>query len=80
MQTTYQLNMQELGTAFIKSLKTLLPNQEVDITMKTLTTPDEVSDENWLKAATANPAFSFLQDDAENIYSITAGTPLVNEV
>ena len=37
---------------------------------------DEVSEAEWRRAAAANPAFQFLQDAAEDIYSPTDGKPL----
>lgn len=40
-----------------------------------LPTDDEPNDENWLSAQAQNPAFDFLHDEAEAIYSATDGTP-----
>ncbi|MBW4481792.1 MAG: hypothetical protein KME14_04540 [Tildeniella torsiva UHER 1998/13D] len=34
---------------------------------------NDLSDEDWLKAATQNPAFDFLQDSEEDIYSVSDG-------
>jgi hypothetical protein len=36
MQTTYRLNTQEIDMAFMKALKTLFNNQEVEITVKSV--------------------------------------------
>ncbi|MGR3219631.1 MAG: hypothetical protein ACUZ8H_07420 [Candidatus Anammoxibacter sp.] len=38
--------------------------------------PDEtdISEKEWLKAAYNNPAFDFLKDNEEDIYSISDGT------
>jgi hypothetical protein len=36
MQTTYLLNTQELNMTFIRSLKSLLPNQDVEIRVSTV--------------------------------------------
>jgi hypothetical protein len=36
MQTTYLLNTQELNMTFIRSIKSLLPNQDVEIKVSTL--------------------------------------------
>ncbi len=36
MQTTYLLNTQELNMTFIKSLKSLLPNQNIEIRVSTI--------------------------------------------
>ncbi|PSR18270.1 hypothetical protein C8255_08275 [filamentous cyanobacterium CCP3] len=36
---------------------------------------NDLSDDDWLKAATQNPAFDFLQDAEEDIYSVSDGKP-----
>jgi len=36
---------------------------------------DEFSEDEWLYAAARNPAFSFLKDPTEDIYSLTDGKP-----
>jgi hypothetical protein len=36
---------------------------------------DEVSEAAWLAAAAQNPAFQFLRDQEEDIYSLADGTP-----
>lgn len=36
---------------------------------------NDLSDEDWLKAATRNPAFDFLHDAEEDIYSVSDGKP-----
>ena len=36
---------------------------------------NDLSDDDWLKAATQNPAFGFLQDSEEDIYSVSDGKP-----
>lgn len=35
----------------------------------------EIGDSEWLKAAAGNPAFDFLNDPAEDIYSLNDGRP-----
>ncbi|MAT98831.1 MAG: hypothetical protein CL608_16935 [Anaerolineaceae bacterium] len=40
------------------------------------TVEDEISEEEWLKAAARNPAFQFLHDAAEEIYTIEDGKPI----
>lgn len=40
---------------------------------------DEVSEAEWNRAIAANPAFEFLHDSAEDIYSPTDGKPLRRE-
>lgn len=42
--------------------------------------PEELSETEWLQAATQNPAFQFLHDPAEDIYSVTDGKPFHDEV
>lgn len=37
---------------------------------------EETDSKQWLSAITNNPAFDFLQDEQENIYSLTDGNPL----
>ncbi|MGB5158040.1 MAG: hypothetical protein WBN77_11485 [Desulfobacterales bacterium] len=36
---------------------------------------DEIDEISWLRAASCNPAFSFLSDPGEDIYSISDGKP-----
>lgn len=79
MQTTYLLNTQELNMTFIKSLKSLLPNQDVEIKVSTLSKNKSIKDKEWLKATSQSPSFDFLQDEAEDIYSLNDGTPIVDE-
>ncbi len=35
----------------------------------------DIDESEWLQAATENPAFSFLEDPEEDIYSINDGKP-----
>lgn len=49
MQTTYLLNTQELNMTFVRSLKSLLPNQDIEIRVSTLPT-NKVIDEITLMA------------------------------
>jgi len=37
---------------------------------------DEISDGAWLNAISTNPAFDFLKDKKEDIYSIADGKPM----
>ena len=78
MQTTYLLNTQELNMTFIKSLKSLLPNQDVEIRVS-IVSKNNIQDKQWLKAISKNPSFDFLQDESEDIYSLNDGNPLDNE-
>jgi hypothetical protein len=36
---------------------------------------EDISEESWPKAALSSPAFDFLKDAAEDIYSVTDGKP-----
>ena len=40
------------------------------------TAEEEISEEEWLKAAARNPAFQFLHDAAEEIYTLEDGKPI----
>jgi hypothetical protein len=40
---------------------------------------DEWDEKEWLHAATRNPAFKFLKDPEEDIYSLNDGEPLHDE-
>jgi len=42
--------------------------------------PEELSETEWLQAAAQNPAFHFLHDPVEDIYSVTDGKPFHDEV
>ena len=35
----------------------------------------EIDEEEWLRAAAANPAFDFLKESEEDIYTLTDGRP-----
>jgi hypothetical protein len=37
---------------------------------------DEISEATWLAAATSNPAFSFLNDPVEDVYTLDDGVPV----
>ena len=41
---------------------------------------DEIDEISWLKAASRNPAFTFLADKEEDIYSINDGQPFHDEI
>lgn len=40
---------------------------------------DELDETEWLKAAARNPAFDFLNDPEEDIYSLEDGKPFYDE-
>ncbi len=76
MQTTYHLNTQELNMTFIKSLKSLLPNQDVEIRVSTLSKNNSITNDDWVWGTAVSPSFDFLHDKAEDIYSLNDGTPI----
>lgn len=39
----------------------------------------QIDEKEWLRSAAANPAFAFLNDAAEDIYTLTDGKPLSDE-
>ena len=39
----------------------------------------DISETEWLQAAAANPAFDFLKDPEEDIYTLSDGRPFHNE-
>lgn len=41
---------------------------------------EEISDDSWVQALRGNTAFDFLYDLDEDIYSLTDGQPLTDEV
>ena len=51
-----------------------------DSNVRVLILMDEMTDENdeklWLKSISKNPAFDFLKDAGEDIYSLTDGEPV----
>ncbi|WP_008316749.1 hypothetical protein [Leptolyngbya sp. PCC 6406] len=40
--------------------------------------PEDIGDAQWLKAAVENPAFDFLKDPEEDIYTVNDGKPFQN--
>lgn len=41
---------------------------------------DEISEKDWLRAASKNSAFDFLKDSSEDIYTLEDGKPLENAI
>ena len=39
----------------------------------------DIDEREWLQAAVSSPAFDFLKDPAENIYTLTDGKPFYDE-
>jgi hypothetical protein len=79
MQTTYRLNSQELSINFIKSLKSLFVNQEIEVIVRPVPDPSQIKDSDWVLQTNSSPSFDFLNDEAEDIYTIFDGKPLNNE-
>ena len=51
-------------------------DSKIRITMLVEKINDEIDDEIlWLNSISSNPAFDFLKDSNENIYSLTDGEP-----
>jgi hypothetical protein len=75
METIFRLNTTELSTDFVKSIKTIYKNQQVEIIVREI--PSELAD--WQKAVSSNPVFDFLHDEAEGIYSVTDGKAFNHE-
>ncbi|HEY2726608.1 MAG TPA: hypothetical protein VGI61_05515 [Parafilimonas sp.] len=40
---------------------------------------DDITDEEWIKFLSTNPAFDFLKEEAEDIYTIHDGKPYHSE-
>lgn len=40
---------------------------------------EDISEEEWLRAAGANPAFEFLKDPQEDIYTLSDGRPFYDQ-
>ena len=41
---------------------------------------EDISEKEWIETATKNEAFNFLEDEAEDIYTLKDGKPLQNEI
>ena len=58
--------------------KAILPvGREVRVVVLVPTTEEDLSENTWLEAAQHNPAFAFLADATEDIYSLEDGEPFV---
>ena len=49
--------------------------RQVRVVVLLMTTEDDISESEWLAAAANDPAFAFLADAAEDIYSLKDGKP-----
>ncbi len=41
---------------------------------------DDLNEKEWMKAASKNDAFDFLNDEAEDIYTLEDGKPVYDEI
>ena len=53
-------------------------NQKVKVILL-IPEQEEIENQIWLESISANPAFDFLKEEAEDIYSITDGEPITDE-
>jgi hypothetical protein len=58
-----------------KPLDVIAKNQKVKVIILYDET-DDIGEMEWLSAIANNPAFEFLKDEGENIYSIRDGKPI----
>jgi hypothetical protein len=56
-----------------------LHNKQVKIIILIPEEEDEMDDALWLQAVSSNPAFDFLEEEEEDIYTIEDGEPITNE-
>jgi hypothetical protein len=56
-----------------------LHNKQVKIIILIPEGEDEMDDALWLQAVSSNPAFDFLKEEEEDIYTIEDGEPITNE-
>lgn len=40
----------------------------------------EINETDWMQGVATNPAFAFLHDEAENIYTVTDGEPFDDKI
>ena len=50
-------------------------NQKVKVIIFLADNNEQKEEKTWLKGISSNPAFGFLKDKEEDIYTLTAGTP-----
>jgi len=53
-----------------------IPNQRVRVLILIEADDEKEEEKNWLRYVSQNPAFDFLQEAGENIYSINDGVPV----
>jgi hypothetical protein len=56
-----------------------LHNKQVKIIILIPEEEDEMDDALWLQAVSSNPAFDFLEEEEEDIYTIEDGEPITNK-
>ena len=72
-------------TATISATRQLLLDEDLPenvsakVRVIVLFAEDDLSEKEWLKAASKNDAFDFLNDEAEDIYTLEDGKPLNDE-
>lgn len=77
MVQTLKMTAQVDGTGQLiieKPLLTVL-NKQVKIIVLFEEETDEFDEATWLQSLSVNPAFDFLKDDAEDIYTLEDGQP-----
>ncbi|NHE59596.1 MULTISPECIES: hypothetical protein [Cyclobacterium] len=71
IETTGQINQEG---AILLDQPLVVRGKKVKIII--LMEEDEKEEKEWLSTMSTNPAFDFLKDEQEDIYSITDGKPL----
>lgn len=72
-------------TATIGSNRQLLLDKDLPVSKSekvriiVLLSDDDFTGQEWLRTITNNPAFDFLKDPAEDIYTLEDGKPLTDE-
>ena len=73
-------------TGIVDARHHLIPDETLPITGPTrvrviILVPEEtdINETEWLQAAAANPAFYFLKDPEEDIYTLSDGRPFYDE-
>ena len=78
MESEYDFSKGERGRFYHPNTTLHLPvNEDTNIVPEMA--EDYVEESAWLQAAANNPAFDFLKDAAEDIYSPTDGRPFCEE-
>lgn len=59
-----------------KSLSNVAPSR---VRVIILVPEDDIDEKEWLQAASTNPAFDFLKDPEEDLYTLSDGKPFHDE-